>query len=984
MSHGKTDATARDERLHAVLAACLEADESKPGRNWQQMLLQYPEFAPELTEFFTGRKQFDRLFAPLRPLVQAAATPPPDPVAPTMDAITSVPPDPPVRSFGDYELLQEIGRGGMGVVYKARQKSLHRFVALKMIHAGELATEAQVQRFRNEAEMVATLDHPRIVPIYEVGQEAGQLYFTMKLIKGGSLAQHAGDFCLPLCNWKTGNDATGTHWSFEQIKNRKAAIAQLLAAVARAVHHAHRRGILHRDLKPSNILLDKEGQPYVTDFGLAKRVRKWESGSGEAADRGNSKESGHDSASLLETPLPAAAAAPPPTLPVSHYLTQANQLVGTPSYMAPEQASGQKGAITTATDVYALGVTLYVMLTGRPPFQGATVLATLEQIKQQAAKPPSQYNRHVDPDLEAICLKCLAKEPERRYGSAAAMAEDLELWLAGKPVRARWPTLVERGKKWVWRHRAVVVTATAATVVLLVLAVIGLLISHHLIDRQRDEASKQRDEANRQRQEAEAARKEAIANLKIALQAVDQMLMRVANEQLLYVPKMEQVRRELLKDALKFCQQLLATKSDDPELRRETGLAYGRLGRIHHKIGQQAEAEQALCQGIAVLEALSAEGALGLPGREELLSFYNYLGWVLARLGRHGEKEAVRRKALAQAEQLAAEFPDNPRYRNQLAGTYIDLGNACRMTQPQEAETLYRRAIALTAAASNRHYHGRAHLALGELLAEGGQLPAAEDAFRQARAIFDASIRVAPKSWQSRDLLGEAHRLLGRVLAATGRLTEAEQAIRQAMVHHEKLRTDFATVADHRDALAKDYADLILLLTATDRPQAAEEAYRQLAPLEPGHPVACNNVAWLLATCPEPRFRDPPRAVQLARRAVELDPQAANHWRTLGAAHYRAGDGQAAVAALEKALDLRNRGESLDWFFLSMACWLLDEGEKARQWYDLAVQWMDENQPKNPVLHRLRAESATLLGIKDQPEQEAKEKPHATPQSRPE
>jgi serine/threonine protein kinase len=281
-----------------------------------------------------------------------------------------------------YEILGELGRGGMGVVYQARQLPLQRLVALKMILAGAYAGEADVARFRAETEAIASLDHPHIVPVYEVGQQDGRHYFSMKLIDGGSLKEQ-----LP-----------------RLAQNPRAGV-QLLARVARAIHHAHQRGLLHRDLKPANILIDKDGQPYVTDFGLARRV---EGGSG---------------------------------------LTQTGAIVGTPSYMAPEQAGGKK-VLTTAVDVYALGAILYELLTGRPPFQAETPLDIVLQVLEREPEPPHTVNPQVNRDLELISLKCLAKDPQQRYASAEALAADLEHWLAGEPLTVRPPSLVSLLRFW--------------------------------------------------------------------------------------------------------------------------------------------------------------------------------------------------------------------------------------------------------------------------------------------------------------------------------------------------------------------------------------------------------------------------------------------------------------------------------------------------------------------------------------------------------
>ena len=309
------------------------------------------------------------------------------------------------RRFGAYELLEELGRGGMGVVYKARQFTPERLVALKVIRTGELAEEEDVQRFRREADEVARLDHPNIVPVYEVGEQDGLQYFGMKLVEGGSLNKRLGRY-----------------------QNEPKAAARLVATAARAVHHAHQRQLLHRDLKPGNILLDAAGQPHVADFGLAKRMED-------------------DVAAM----------------------SRSNAIVGTPEYMAPEQARGEK-RLTTAADVYALGGVLYALLTGRPPFQAKTPLDVLVKVVSEEPAPPSRVRPGAPRDLETICLKCLAKEPTKRYGSAEALAEDLERWLRGEPVRARPVRAAERLTKWARRRPAL----AAAYGLLLAALVLGL------------------------------------------------------------------------------------------------------------------------------------------------------------------------------------------------------------------------------------------------------------------------------------------------------------------------------------------------------------------------------------------------------------------------------------------------------------------------------------------------------------------------------
>ena len=310
--------------------------------------------------------------------------------------------------LGDYELLEEIGRGGQGVVFRARQKSLNRTVALKVIALGQWATPAHLKRFRLEAKAAASLDHPCIVPIYEVGEQDGQCYFSMKFIEGGQLD--------------------------EVIKHKPISIrqvAELMAKVARTVHYAHEHGILHRDLKAENILLDAKGEPQLTDFGLARLVES------------------------------------------ESTVTRTLEVVGTPSYMSPEQAAGNNANLTPATDVYGLGAVLYQLLTGHPPFTGGTTYETIKLLLETEPCPPRFWNPKIDRELSTISLKCLEKDPKRRYVSALAFAEDLERWLKHEPIQARRAGIVGRGKKWVQRNPTI---ATVTALSLALLAAISVIL----------------------------------------------------------------------------------------------------------------------------------------------------------------------------------------------------------------------------------------------------------------------------------------------------------------------------------------------------------------------------------------------------------------------------------------------------------------------------------------------------------------------------
>jgi eukaryotic-like serine/threonine-protein kinase len=368
--------------------------------------------------------------------------------------------NPRVRYFGDYELQDEIARGGMGVVYRARQSSLNRPVALKMILAANFASEADVARFRREAESAANLDHPNIIPIYEVGEHDGRHYFSMRLIEGTSLAErmrnedHSQTPLTRPSGTLSPRPMRGEGWG--EGSSLKAAV-HLITKVARAVHYAHQHGILHRDLKPANILLDASGEPFVTDFGLARSVE------GDSA------------------------------------LTLSGAVMGTPAYMAPEQATASK-TITTSADIYSLGAILYEALTGQPPFKGGTVIETIQHVLDDEPRPPRELSSSVDKDLETIALKCLEKDPARRYSSAEALAADLDHWLNHEPIAARPIGGVERAVKWARRKPAL------AALILVTLLAVSAYIGLALFNKAR--FLRERDLAIEARMRAELAEKE--------------------------------------------------------------------------------------------------------------------------------------------------------------------------------------------------------------------------------------------------------------------------------------------------------------------------------------------------------------------------------------------------------------------------------------------------------------------------------------------
>jgi serine/threonine-protein kinase len=388
------------ERLQEILLDYLECSERGHRPDSAEILARHPDFAPQLKVFLETEHRIEEVTAPVRRLSQiilyatrsgwpTSATVSDAPQRPTRVAQP--------RTVGDYEILGEIGRGGMGIVYKARQPGLNRLVALKVILAGEHAGPDALARFRAEAEAVARLQHPNVVQVYEVGERDGLPFLSLEYCPGGSLDQQLAGGPLP------------AHQA-----------ASLIRALAEGVQAAHAAGVVHRDLKPANVLLDASGTPKMTDFGLAKRLG----------------ESGR---------------------------TATGAILGTPSYMAPEQADCNGGSVGPAADVYALGAILYECLTGRPPFQGRHLLATVRQVVAEEPTPPRQINANIPKDLQTICLKCLEKDPRRRYSSAKALGDDILAYQRGEAISARPPSLYGRIDRWVRLRPALAATLFALT-----------------------------------------------------------------------------------------------------------------------------------------------------------------------------------------------------------------------------------------------------------------------------------------------------------------------------------------------------------------------------------------------------------------------------------------------------------------------------------------------------------------------------------------
>jgi tetratricopeptide (TPR) repeat protein len=996
---------AGEDRLAQVLFECLQAVEA--GDSAQTLRDRYPEFATEIAEFLADRASFDHLAAPLREAVQAAAGSSAGRVA-EVGRTASVPET--GQWLGEFELFGVIGRGGTGTVYRARQRSLDRLVALKVIRAGGPADPSDVRRFRAEAEVVAALEHPNIVPVYEVGEQDGLLYLSMRLVEGGSLADRLNALTA---------DAR--------------AAARLVAAVARAVHFAHQRGILHRDLKPGNILLSPgrgpdggggEWVPLVADFGLAKRV------DGDSS------------------------------------LTQSGAIVGTPSYAAPEQASGAKGAVTTAADVWGLGAVLYALLTGRPPFRGETALETLELVRTRDAEPPRQLNPGVDRDLETVCLKCLAKDPGRRYASAAELAEDLERWLAGEPVKARRASRWERTRKWLRRNPAL--AALLAVVAVSAGAGVAGLVWHN---------ERLRAEAEKVARERDVAQEEQ----RWAAQAVDDMYTRVAEEWLGSHPRLQPLQREFLEKALEYYQHAAGHWADVPELRRKLPELYRGVGKIQAALGRHDQAEEALRTAVARFEELAAESPTDPVVRNDLVSSQTTLARALQKTGRIPEAITVYRRANDLAAELASDFPDRPNLPIHLlvarAGLAFALAGAGRA---EEAERLYRQTLAgldklpppIRDQPNVRYQVANTRNNLGNLYFTAGRFDAAEPHYQQAAAEFErlktqfptntdyldswgfslsnlgATLNRLGRTTEARPALtqaesvlerlaadfpdlpeypsqlaaiqinlgvvlrklreeDEAERLyrkaiatqqglsarfptvleyrvtlhvaqsnLGRLLRDRGRLPESEKLLHEAVLTGEKLADESPGVPRYQVVLAETLFNLAITLTKAGKFDGADKAYtramglqQRLLTAEPGNPdyrkavaSTCHTLALLLTWDQDPPYSEAVRAVKLAKRVVDLEPGVGYRWETLGIAQYRAGSWRDCLSAFAQAAKLKLEKQP-NHFFKAMAHWHLGEKEAARRHYAVAALWFGQQASPDPKMLRLRNEAAAVLGI---------------------
>jgi serine/threonine protein kinase len=702
-----------------------------------------------------------------------------------------------------YEILGELGRGGMGVVYKARQVGLNRLVALKMVLAGAHASAEQLARFKIEAEAVAHLQHPNIVGVFEIGQHDGCPFFSLEYIDGPSLEKQ-----------------------IDSTPQRPQDAARMVQMLAQAMQAAHERGIIHRDLKPANILLAQGGSgaetgemaatthhsplsshqvrrplsaytPKITDFGLAKRF--------------DDKDEGH---------------------------TRTGAIMGTPSYMAPEQAQGRTKETGPPADIYSLGAILYDLLTGRPPFRGATLLDTLQQVQAVEPVSPVRLQPNIARDLETICLKALEKNPQKRYHAAGLLAEDLRRFLAGEPILARPTPWWERSVKWARRRPAL-----ASLIGVSILAVVSLLTFGALwLDSERRGAEDREIAANeRERVQTEQAKKEktlrerAETNFLRAKDAVDLMLSRVGQDTLAHVPQMTAIRRELLEKAVDFYEQFRKEASTDPAIRWEAGRAQQRVADIYQKLGRPDRAAKTYEQALVSLSGLAKDYPHTTQYRQSLAGGYNNFGNLLKDTKQSQKAEKYYRQAMDLRAELMEAAPQVPEHSQELAESLNNLGVALQtLGRLKEAGPAYGRGAELLRKLSAQFPNTprfREELARnldnqGSLFQQMGRTAPAEKSFAEARTLWSALVQYDAGNPEYRRQLALTFNHLGDLWRDT-RGKDAEKTYHKALELQQKLAKDFSTVPSYAEEWAASYGSLAILLGSLGREQEADRAQDQ-------------------------------------------------------------------------------------------------------------------------------------------------------------
>jgi serine/threonine protein kinase/tetratricopeptide (TPR) repeat protein len=910
----------------------------------------------------------------------------------------------PAGRLGDFRLLREVGRGGMGIVFEAEQVSLARRVALKILPSTAALDDKQLQRFKNEAHAAALLQHPHIVPVIAVGEDRGTHYYAMQFIEGKSLAGLIDELHSKWVRLDPTVSLSAAARRADPVRVRRAPptrarahsrtpgpndtpappakasapltahgrdriplstgepgrdpvyfrdVARLLVQAADALDHAHQVGVIHRDVKPANLLLDRRGDLWVTDFGLARLTK----------DTG---------------------------------LTATGDVLGTLRYMSPEQAKGRRAPVDHRTDIYGLGVTGYELLALEPAFPGNDRHELLRQIATEEPVRPRRLNPAVPADLEAIILKAMEKSPADRYATAHEFAEDLRRFLHNEPIRARRPSVWRAAYKWARRHTDLVATAAAAVLVMLGVVIALQVVNNQELRQKNDALQGAVQEKEVARQLEVVARKHEKENAVALLQAVEQMTVKLSDERLKKDREWKRKAEEAVAQGLAAYEQLAQREGQDADLRLMLAFGFNNVGSFFAYSGNYELAQKAYQGGIDLAEVLVKQQQRTWECRFCLAMSYRGMGNLHENMGHDEESLSWFRRAVSAWDRPVPLRP-------------------CP----------YEKSLALAAVGESINH---AYAAEREVVF--GKLPDAAYHLRQAIELRWGLAKSFPREAEHRALLASWYRELADVLLRSGDTAGAEENLRRACELVEEILghvpmppdvlKDFAASYTRRGELceakdaqsaAKFYrraGDAMAAVVATfpempeptliladlrqrvgnlayfgGRKKEAVTNYRQARDLlakmaskvpgggpGPGAPGRNeNSFARFLATCPDENFRDPGRAVELAHQAVRRAPAQADFWNTLGAACYRAGDADEAVTALQKAAGLHKGNDPIDDFFLAMAYCKLGQAEKAHSAYERAVAGVEHlkkhNPPKayNHELRLFRAEAESALGI---------------------
>ena len=993
ISDGVDGSGSQDAEVARVLDAYLADLEAGRATDPARLLAEHPEIASQL------RACLEVMHLAERVARDDGSAPPVE------DGARHVP------QLDDYRIVRQVGRGGMGIVYEAEQRSLKRRVALKVLPLAAAIDPRQMRRFHVEAQAAAQLHHTHIVPVYAVGCERGVHYYAMQYIEGRTLAElihelrqlegrdiadEASTLVLrddrnlagmlasgqlapaekppipdPTTSTRGMLPTTPTSRSIAKTTPPASSsthtsayfrtVANLGIQAAEALEHAHQEGVIHRDIKPANLMVDVKGHLWITDFGLARLQ--------------------NDSS-----------------------LTLSGDLLGTIRYMSPEQAIGHRAVVDQRTDVYSLGVTLYELIALEPAFDGGDRREVLHRIIEEDPRPLRAINSAVPRELETIVQKARAKEPASRVPDGAGAGRRPPTVPGVQADQGQTAHAARADDEVARRHIAFVISAAS----MLCLAVVGLAISTTMIAAKQREVAGQRDRAR---------------------QAIDNLFVNVSQQLLTQKkPDLEKVRRNFLEKALVYYQDFAADRDGTPTSLYQAATAYRRVTDICRDLGRQVEAAEAAGKAIDLLQTLAGRFPHQAAYRHELAILYHLLGLFLAdigklgeserafhksfglfealcsefpdeplyqdhfaraknnlcmpleRLGRVGETEVLYREVRAVYARLASAFPEEPSYRRRLASADSELGGL-RLSEGQltEAAELLQNALRLAAELSKQFPDSSAYreslrdslARLSQVHERSGRMREAQEYLRRALLVSEEIAEATPSPWPKWDLAGICGGL-GRLQMAEGQWQEADALLRRKLEIAKELVVAMPALPDNAEKLAGCYDEMGRLRFVRGKTAEARSSFRearthweQRVAASPSAQVPRRDLARFLADCPDPSSRDSVRALELARSVVAATPWDPMAWATLGIASYRAGEAEGAIEPLKTAIEMTSGGDTTTWFFLAMALARSGESGQGRLWYDKATDWTVKRRPKDHELLRLRAEAAVLMGLGD-------------------